>query len=236
METHHVAVSIIVPAHNEEKLLGGTLRTLAASAAAMREPYEIIVVDDGSTDRTAAVARDHGARVVVVNVRQIAAARNAGAREARGQLFVFVDADTLVPAIVLQRTLDAWRAGAVGGGAMAVFDQGTPRWANVSIAATCWFMRRVGWAAGCFVFVRRDIFERVGGFDERFYASEEIHLSRAVKKHGTFVIVEDQVITSGRKAEQFTLGETARMAIGLLRPGSTKSRDRLQFWYGKAKD
>jgi GT2 family glycosyltransferase len=175
-------------------------------------------------------------RVVAIDARQIAAARNAGAREARGQLFVFVDADTLVPEAVLRAAVDAWRAGAVGGGAMATFDEGTPRWAAASIAATCWFMRLVRWAAGCFVFVRQDIFERVGGFDERFFAGEEIHLSRAVKKHGRFVIIRDLVTTSGRKAETFTLSQTAWMVLGMLRPGATKSRDRLRFWYGKAED
>jgi len=231
-----VAVSIIVPAHNEEKLLGGTLRTLAASATAAGEPYEIIVVNDGSTDRTAAIAREHGARVVVVNVRQIAAARNAGARDARGQLFVFVDADTLVPAAVLRQAIGAWREGAVGGGAMAAFDEGTPRWAVAMISATCWFMRRVRWAAGCFVFTRRDVFERVRGFDERFYASEEIHFSRAIKKHGRFVIVNDRVTTSGRKADRFTLAQVAWQIVRLARPGSTKSRARLEFWYGKQRD
>lgn len=229
-------VSIIVPAHNEEKLLGDTLRTVAASAAATGEAHEIIVVDDGSTDRTAEVAREHGARVVAVHVRHIAAARNAGARDARGQLLVFVDADTLVPAGVLRQALAAWRDGAVGGGAMAAFPDGTARWANAMIVGTCWFMRKVQWAAGCFVFARRDAFDRVGGFDERFYASEEIHFSRAIKKHGRFVIVPDVVVTSARKAARFTLSQVTWQIVKLLRPGSTKSRAGLEFWYGKRED
>lgn len=230
------AVSIIVPAHNEEKLLGATLRTLGAAAAATGEPYEIIVVDDGSTDRTAEVAREQGARVVAVNVRHIAAARNAGAREARGQLFVFVDADTLVPATVLRQAVGAWRDGAVGGGAMVVFDEGTTWWAVAMISVISWFMRSVRWAAGCFVFARRDAFERVRGFDERFYASEEIHFSRAIKKHGRFVILTDAVTTSARKADRFTLPQMVWQTVKLIRPGSTKSRARLEFWYGKRED
>lgn len=236
MATRRVAVSIVVPAHDEEKLLGETLRALATSAAAMDVPYEVIVVDDGSTDRTAEVARDHGAAVVAVNVRQIAAARNAGARVARGQLLIFVDADTLVPPAVLRQAIDAWRGGAVGGGAMATFPEGTARWADAMISATCWFMRRVRWAAGCFVFVRRDAFEAVGGFDERFYASEEIHFSRAVKKRGRFVIVADRVMTSARKADRFTLAQVAWQIVKLARPGSTKNRAGLEFWYGRRED
>ena len=91
------SISIIVPAHNEEALLGGTLRALGRAAANLGEDCEIVVVDDGSTDRTAEIAATLGARVVRVDVRHIAAARNAGARAAIGDVFVFVDADTLVP-------------------------------------------------------------------------------------------------------------------------------------------
>jgi glycosyltransferase involved in cell wall biosynthesis len=231
-----VIISIIVPAYNEEKLLGDALRTLHASAAAVGQPYEIIVVDDGSTDRTSEIARAHDARVVAVAVRHIAAARNAGARQARGRFLMFVDADTLVPATVLTQAVEALEAGAVGGGAHAVFDAATPPWATRVLAVTLWTMRITKWAAGCFLFARRDAFERVGGFDERFFASEEIHLSRALKKHGRFVIIPGSVITSGRKASVYTLPQATWQFLRLLRPGSTKRRDRLTFWYGKRGD
>jgi glycosyltransferase involved in cell wall biosynthesis len=91
-----VAVSFIVPAFNEEALLGATLEALHQAGQAIGEPYEILVVDDASTDLTADVARHHQARIVSVNCRHIAGTRNAGARVATGQLFIFVDADTIV--------------------------------------------------------------------------------------------------------------------------------------------
>ena len=71
-------ISFIVPAHNEERYLGRTLHSIRAAAAALERPYEIIVVDDASTDGTAAVAESHGARLVQVHLRQISAVRNAG--------------------------------------------------------------------------------------------------------------------------------------------------------------
>ena len=71
-------ISFIVPAYNEELLLPATLSALEAAAHALGEPSEIVVVDDASTDRTAAVAEEHGARVIQVNHRQIAATRNSG--------------------------------------------------------------------------------------------------------------------------------------------------------------
>ena len=195
--------------------------------------FEIIVVDDGSTDRTATIAAAQGARIVGTDVRQIAAARNAGARAALGDRLIFVDADTIVPSTTLRAALEQMDAGAVGGGASPVFEPGTPRWARWTIGVTVWFMRAVGWAAGCFLFATRDAFERAGGFDERYFASEEIHLSRALKRVGRVVVLRERVITSGRKARTYTAGRALWLAIRMLRPGALRRRDRLEFWYRK---
>src|ERR1051325_852595 len=89
--------SFIVPAYNEESLLGATLDTLRESASALAGGFELIVVNDDSSDRTPEIARERGIRVIDVKKRQIAAVRNAGAAVAVGEIFVFVDADTLVP-------------------------------------------------------------------------------------------------------------------------------------------
>ncbi|MGH9410131.1 MAG: glycosyltransferase, partial [Vicinamibacterales bacterium] len=119
-------ISFIVPAHNEEALIGETLRALARAVEAVlgSRACEIIVVDDASTDRTAAIASGLGVRVVPVQVRHIAAARNAGARAARGDRFVFVDADTVLPPQTLRAALAVLDSGAVGGGAAIEVDAG----------------------------------------------------------------------------------------------------------------
>jgi glycosyltransferase involved in cell wall biosynthesis len=224
-------VSIIVPAHNEEHFLGATLDALRTAAHAAAEPCEIIVVDDASSDRTAAIAGESGASVVAVNVRQIAAARNAGARAARGRFFVFVDAATIVPPHVLQAALEAMRAGAAGGGSGAEFEPSAPRWAHRAIAATLWIMRLANWAPGCFFFAAREPFERAGGFDERYFASEEIHLSRALKRQGRFVVLRENVLTSARKADHYSLSHSLWLTLRLARPGSLRRRQGLDFWY-----
>jgi glycosyltransferase involved in cell wall biosynthesis len=224
-------ISFVIPAYNEEGLLGATLQAVRAAADTAGVPYEVIVVDDGSTDRTAEIATTCGARVVSVNVRQIGAARNAGAKVAAGDLLVFVDADTLITPEVLRGAVAAVSGGAVGGGSGARVDSNDPPWGPPLIAFASWLMRTAGLAAGCFVFVRTGIFNRVGGFDERYFASEEIHLSRAVKKHGRFVILRDCVITSGRKGRLFTLRQfVAQFAMALV-PGTLTRRDRLGMWY-----
>lgn len=224
-------LSIIVPAYNEELLLPATLGALKDAVTALGLPAEIIVVDDGSTDRTADIARALGASVVPVALRHIAGARNAGGRTACGDLLVFVDADTIVPADVLRGAVEAYEAGAVGGGAGVRYAVNDPRWAVVVTAIVVWVLRRATWAAGCFVFVRKDVFDRVGGFDERYFASEEIHFSRAVKKHGRFVMLGGAVMTSARKARLFSARALFVQFLAMLWPGALKRRDRLGFWY-----
>ena len=75
-------ISVIVPAFNEEKVLGGSLRAIR-TAMTVFEDAELIVCDNNSTDRTAAIAREAGASVVFEPLNQISRARNTGARDAR---------------------------------------------------------------------------------------------------------------------------------------------------------
>ncbi|MCA9240644.1 MAG: glycosyltransferase [Planctomycetales bacterium] len=227
-------ISFIIPAHNEEALLGETLRSILAAAGEVGIPFEVFVVDDASTDRTSEVAREHGARVVRVEHRQIAATRNAGAAASQGDWLVFVDADTVVNAEVLQGAVNALQAGSVGGGARISFDGDAP-WLVarlVKLFDSSYFA--FGFAAGCFVFCNRDAFFQAGGFDESVYVSEEITLSRELRKLGRFAILPARVSTSARKLRNHSLGEMARLLLRLVFRGqkSFQSRDGLDWWYG----
>lgn len=132
-------ITFIIPAHNEASIIGRTISTLYAAGGATHEPYEIIVVDDSSTDTTAAVAAHYGAQVFLVKNRQVAATRNAGVAHAQGELLIFVDADTEVPATVVSAALEAVRSGAIGGGAEARFDGPVPIYGHV----LAWMWRRL---------------------------------------------------------------------------------------------
>ena len=226
-------LSFVIPAYNEEKYLAATLESIHAAARAVGEPYEIVVANDNSNDATAQVAEAGGARVVTVHKRQIAGTRNEGAKAARGEWLVFVDADTQISEAVLRGVIEALRAGAVGGGAGVRFADGPP-WVHRWVGAIAFLMRMCNWAAGCFVFARRDAFDAVGGFDEQFYASEEIHFSRAMKKRGRFIVLREHVLTSGRKAEKYSRWATIKMLIPMLArgPSGAKSRELTrEFWY-----
>lgn len=219
-------LSIIIPAHDEERLIGGTLRALQEACAAVQaqyqEEFEFIVVDDASSDGTAAAAAALGARVERVALRRISSVRNAGARVAQGENLVFVDADTLVPPATLLAAVAALRGGAVGGGAAIRFDRPIPLYARMLTPLAALTYRLAGIASGCFTFCRREAFQAVGGYNERLVAGEEAALSKALKREGRLAILREPVVTSGRKLRAYSAGEILSLMARLaLRPRRT---------------
>jgi glycosyltransferase involved in cell wall biosynthesis len=231
--TRAPTISFVIPAYNEETVLAATLESLQAAAKMLGEPHEIVVVDDASTDRTAEVAQEHGARVIQVAHRQIAATRNAGAQAAIGDFLVFIDADTLVDGPVVQAALEALRAGAVGGGSRFRFGGPLPLWGNLLVLALRPVYRLGRLASGCFLFCTRQAFDAVGGFDERMYAAEEATMSLRLQRQGRFVILRESVVTSGRKLRTHSLWEILHV-LGrvILWPRGSGRRDGLDIWYG----
>lgn len=226
-------ISFIVPAYNEERELPTTLASIRAAACAADKTYEIIVVDDESSDATAALARSLGARVIPVRYRQIAAVRNAGARAAQGETFFFVDADTHISGANITEALALLDAGAVGGGARMVIKDEIPRWSRVLVYlfSKAYFAANLG--AGAFLFTTRDFFARSGGFDEQYFAGEEIYFSQALKALGKFSLLKTPVVTSGRKLRMYSgrhlLGRSFQIIAGGKR--AVRSRARLDVWY-----
>ncbi len=226
-------LSFIIPAYNEEALIEATVEQLHVAASALGCEYEIIVANDASTDETAKVAKVAGARVVDVDNRQIAATRNAGAASATGDVFIFVDADTLVPAATLRAAIRALDNGAIGGGATIKF-RGRISIAGHFIAAIVQqLMHLSGMVGGCFMFMSRSAFEAVGGFDEAFFASEEVWLAKALRRRGRFVVLIQQVQTSGRKLRQNGVFQLLKGgAVIMLRgPAGVQKREGLDLWY-----
>lgn len=231
-----VKYSFIIPAFNEEKLIGATISALNKAAEGLKGGCEIVVVDDASTDRTGKIARELGARVIEVKKRQIAAVRNAGAAVANGEVFVFVDADTIVPRETLlgvEQALEDPKVAA--GGAKLEFDEKPAWWGRVSAGIFLWVYFNVkNRAAGGFLFARRESFVKAGGFDERYFAGEEIFLSRALKRIGKLKIVKHPVITSARKFRMKTWKEHLRLLGNLARKGPLRGfreREGLEMWY-----
>ena len=142
-------LSFIVPAYNEELELPATIS--AIENASIGREYEIVVVDDASTDGTAKVARDTGAKVVSINRRQIAAARNAGAHAASGEILFFVDADTRINERHVTGAIAALQGGCVAGGARIAIGGAVPLWASIFTKAFCVLYFGLNFAAGAFL-------------------------------------------------------------------------------------
>ena len=235
-------ISVIVPAFNEEKLLGASLAEINRAAAAFTRlgwEVELVVCDNNSTDRTADIARAARAKVVFEPVNQIARARNTGAAAAIGDWLIFVDADSHPGAELFADVAVQIRSGRCLAGGVTIrldekmflpglitrFWNGVSRWQRLM--------------AGAFIFVEAAAFRQVGGFSHELFAAEELDLSQRLKKlahetgRGIVILHRHPLKTSARKMKLYTarehLGFFAR-AIFNQRQTLT-SREAAFIWY-----
>ncbi|MCP3870771.1 MAG: glycosyltransferase, partial [Gammaproteobacteria bacterium] len=178
------SITVIIPAFNEENYLGKTLKSVVKAAHSYQGPVDILVVDNNSTDRTAAIARKMGAKVVFEKKNQIARARNAGAGAAKGNYLVFLDADTTIKGNILDKVESNLSSGKViGGGAWVEPDTGiSGRLIFKNLVNRLLSLKNV--TAGPFLYCERLAFEKVGGFDEELYTAEEFSLAARLKNEG----------------------------------------------------
>lgn len=169
-------ISLVIPAWNEAAYLPRLLDTVDEARHRYEggaDAVEVIVADNDSTDETSEIARARGCRVAHVAKRCIAAARNGGAALARGTLICFTDADSLIhPETFNYVTAVMRRGGFIGGGTGVEME----RWSAGIAAAWCVIMLPL-WSVGLdggVWFCRRSDFERMGGFDERLLAAEDV--------------------------------------------------------------
>lgn len=231
-------VSFVIPAHNEERELPATLAAIAGVARELGLDHEVIVADDASRDQTVEIGRGAGAVVVSHERRQIAATRNLGARASRGELLIFVDADTRVSAGAVREAIAAVLGGAVGGGAPIRFDGRIPLYARVLLPVFNGLFRIQKRTGGAFLFCTRIALEKAGGWDETVFVAEELFLAAKLQEQGRFAIVRTPVVTSGRKLRTYTgwemFGLVWRAAV--MRRKMFESRTHLGLWYGERRE
>lgn len=236
--TTHGRISFIIPAYNEEAWIDRCLWAIRTAMNALDMAYEIIVVDDASTDATASIARDHGAQVIEVAHRQIAATRNSGARAAQGDVLFFVDADTLVSAAVVRAAMQAIKQGAIGGGCVPRFDGRLPWWFRAMYPMLVVTMRSLQRTGGACLFCTRAGFAATNGFSEAHYAAEDDLWVKALKRCGRFVVLDEPVVTSGRSLRTQSFWRIARVFVrlGLRGPDGFRNRHELDLWYKPSRE
>ena len=235
-------VSVIIPAFNEERLLGETLRQVRAALTAFATrgwSAEIIVCDNNSTDCTGELARAAGATVVFEPENQIARARNSGAAAATGDWLIFVDADSHPSAeLFADVAAQIESRHCLAGGSTVKLD--TSKLLPCAVAHLWnWTSRMTRWLAGSFIFCDAAAFRKIGGFSQELFASEEIELSGRLKKlaraerRKIVILHRHPLLTSARKVHLYTTGEHLRfLAKTILRGGKPLAdRDACHTWY-----
>jgi glycosyltransferase involved in cell wall biosynthesis len=241
-----VKISIVVPAFNEEKLLGETLMQIKSASGAFARcgwETELIVCDNNSNDRTAEIARAAGATVVFEPVNQISRARNSGATAATSDWLVFVDADSHPSAeLFADMAKEICSGNCLAGGATLRWDRGTFFVALITRLVNFGFRwRRL--LIGAFIFVETAAFRKLGGFSQKAFAGEELELSWRLKKLAKetgkrFVILHRHpVVTSARRRQDLSVPRLFRGVCGLLyhiifKPHHfTANREAARAWY-----
>ena len=203
-------VSIVIPALNEDKYIAGCLKSLTAQD--YPGDYEIVIVDNGSSDNTVVIARSLGARVVSCPERcGVFHARQVGAEAAHGEIIVQADADTLYPPGWLSRII---RQLAVHPEAVAVAGRflytRSPWWSvfehtvrhGVNVITTPLLKRPLIVSGATFAF-RRQAFMKAGGYKGLTYSADQYGISRRLGRLGKVIYDKDLIVyTSPRRVAQ----------------------------------
>lgn len=188
-------ISVVVPAYNEEQALPATLRSLLAQPGA----YEVIVVDGGSTDRTCEIVRAESNVRLLTAPKGRASQMNAGAKEGGGDLLLFLHADTVLPEGALARLnlLEA-DSSVQAGGFLHRFSGHDWRLRLVSFLDNfrCRHSRIVYGDQA--LFVRRALFERLGGFPDQPIL-EDVAFCEKLVRVATPILLAPPVVTDSRK-------------------------------------
>lgn len=188
-------ISVIIPTYNEEDVIQKTIQAVLSRAG--DELLEMIVVDGGSSDRTAEKVRLSDARLVQSEKKGRAAQMNAGASEAKGEILYFLHADSKPPENFDMQIRAAVAKDIPAGCFRLAFDHPHPL-----LKAFAWFTRfdldlfRFGDQS---LFVKKSVFEKAGGFREDHIVMEDQEIVTRIKKRAPFIVLPDAVTTSARK-------------------------------------
>jgi len=187
-------VSIIIPTYQEGRYIGNLLSHLTN----IDHPAEIIIVDGGSTDKTIEVAKRFTDNIYQIKERGISKAKNYGAKNANGDILIFLDADVELPPDFINRVLDAFKDRRVVGATCNIMPS-RPRpserafflFYNLLLRFCSLFKPH---SRGEFIAIRREVFMKIGGFNESLSCLEDHDLAMRASKIGKFIFINNLTI------------------------------------------
>lgn len=213
MNTPLPLVSIVVPAWNEEKYVADCIASIKEQKTDF--PFELIVIDNASTDRTGDVASYLGARVVKENKKGLSFARQRGLDVARGKYIIYIDADVRIPKGWLARVIDYMQTNKDVVGASCNFHFydvngldviGQSIFKHIVVPAMIVFLRLFGKPDvfyGSAMTIRRDVLQKAGGINLQLeFYGEDVGIAVRLNKFGKVRLLEGiEVAASGRRAK-----------------------------------
>lgn len=177
-------ISIIIPAYNEEKYLPEGLTAIKTAMKRVTFAVEVIVVDNGSTDRTSQIAKDWGAKVVYESVHKIARVRNTGVKSACGEIILTVDADSKMHPNTLKTVYELMQNEEIIGGSVRVILNEKSLKAFIAVLLLRIIVHGLMQLGGGIYFCRKRDFDAIGGFNEELYAAEDLDFAAKLKSLG----------------------------------------------------
>ncbi len=202
-------LSVVVPARNEEKYIGSCLEAITAAAADQKHEVEVIVVLNRCTDCTEEIVKSFGARIVIENSKNLSQIRNAGAKAAKGEVLVTVDADSRMSSNTFTEIIRHLQSGKyIGGGTKIKVDRLSLGIFFSTLVIAVYAIPRKIPSAGLFWCYKRD-FDAIGGFDETIYTVEDLDFAQRLKAYGKIkdlkfgTLWRSYIRTSSRKFDKF---------------------------------
>jgi glycosyltransferase involved in cell wall biosynthesis len=234
-------ISIIIPAYNEESYLPETLERIGKALSVADCSSEIIVVDNGSQDKTRQIAESFGAKVCPESEHNISKVRNTGAKNSAGDILIFVDADTLVPPTLFREIVKVMTDEKCFGGAVSVaYGDFKRKWVKFYLLGWKFWETVFNTRQGATQFCRREAFFALNGYDENIYMGEDVEfhrrlakLAKARKGYVSF-IKNPKVMTSTRRFDKMSWAKTLLLTNPLFIVFTWKRRKFWKDWYEKA--
>jgi glycosyltransferase involved in cell wall biosynthesis len=240
----NMKISLIIPAYNEEVLIDKTLKSVMKAKANFEKiksnTIEVILVDNDSEDRTVEIAKPYQITIVSEEIHNIAKVRNTGAKHATGDVLCFLDADSEISSNMFELIKHYMETGKyVGGGTKFKLDRRNLTFSLIFVASV--LVTHIIGLSGVMLYTKKEYFDALGGFNEQFYAAEDIDFVLRLRDYGRRQglkycnIYRGYVITSSRKFKMLKFKDLFMQGGLMLHKSLRENPKKCEQWYNAHK-